>query len=65
MLCPLTGFPNKEKKKLVYLAGTLPVHYEGGFILSSFYVLFLNTDWFHLTSGLNECDLKEVWSGSF
>ncbi|XP_035025563.1 E3 ubiquitin-protein ligase RNF31 isoform X2 [Hippoglossus stenolepis] len=22
-------FPNKEKKKLVYLAGTLPVHYEG------------------------------------
>ncbi|XP_072219236.1 E3 ubiquitin-protein ligase RNF31 isoform X2 [Leuresthes tenuis] len=22
-------FPNKEKKKLVFLAGTLPVHYEG------------------------------------
>nr|XP_020465906.1 E3 ubiquitin-protein ligase RNF31-like isoform X2 [Monopterus albus] len=22
-------FPNKEKKRLVYLAGTLPVHYEG------------------------------------
>ncbi|XP_070829348.1 E3 ubiquitin-protein ligase RNF31 isoform X2 [Chaetodon trifascialis] len=22
-------FPNKEKKKLVYLAGTVPVHYEG------------------------------------
>ncbi|KAI3374714.1 hypothetical protein L3Q82_021028, partial [Scortum barcoo] len=24
-----TGFLNKEKKKLVYLAGTVPVHYEG------------------------------------
>ncbi|TKS79213.1 E3 ubiquitin-protein ligase RNF31 [Collichthys lucidus] len=28
-VCLLTGFPNKQKKKLVYLAGTLPVHYEG------------------------------------
>lgn len=30
---PLTGFPNKEKRRLLYLAGTVPVHYEGDDVL--------------------------------
>lgn len=29
VLLPLPGFPNKEKKRLVYLAGTVPVQYQG------------------------------------
>lgn len=34
MSFPLTGFPNKEKRRLLYLAGTVPVHYEGDDVCS-------------------------------
>lgn len=47
MLFPLPGFPNKEKKRLVYLAGTVPVQYQG---INFLYALHLCLERFRLCS---------------
>lgn len=38
VLFPLPGFPNKEKKRLVYLAGTVPVQFQGNNFLCALHL---------------------------